>query len=93
MDAITAMRGAANKMFLPQRGEFRAGHHHFPDLPKEVDDGIWLVTFVYYDLVYIDPEEKPLQPLNNPFGPKVYAERSVKDVFGPYIFGVDFCSW
>jgi hypothetical protein len=38
---------------------------------KEVDDGIWLVTFMYYDLGYIDPEEKTLQPLHNPFGPKV----------------------
>ena len=36
---------------------------------KEVDDGIWLVTFMHYDLGYIDLEEKTLQPLNNPFGP------------------------
>ena len=38
---------------------------------KEVDDGIWLVTFMDYDLGNIDLEEKTLQPLNNPFGPKV----------------------
>jgi hypothetical protein len=38
---------------------------------KEVDDGIWLVTFMDYDLGYIDLEEKTLQPLHNPFGPKV----------------------
>ena len=38
---------------------------------KEVDDGIWLVSFMIYDLGYIDLEEKSLQPLNNPFGPKV----------------------
>jgi len=38
---------------------------------KEVDDGIWLVTFMDYDLGYIDLEEKTLQPLNNPFGPRV----------------------
>ena len=38
---------------------------------KEVDDGIWLVTFMNYDLGYIDLEEKTLQRLNNPFGPKV----------------------
>ena len=38
---------------------------------KEVHDGIWLVTFMDYDLGYIDLEEKTLQPLNNPFGPKV----------------------
>ena len=38
---------------------------------KEVDQGIWLVSFMDYDLGYIDLEEKTLQPLNNPFGPKV----------------------
>src|SRR5579863_3503050 len=38
---------------------------------KEVDDGIWLVSFMDYDLGYIDLEEKTLQPLNNPFGPRV----------------------
>lgn len=38
---------------------------------KEVDDGIWLVSFMHYDLGYVDLEEKTLQPLDNPFGPKV----------------------
>jgi transposase InsO family protein len=38
---------------------------------KEVETGIWLVSFMDYDLGYIDLEEKTLQPLNNPFGPKV----------------------
>lgn len=38
---------------------------------KEVDSGIWLVSFMEYDLGYIDLEEKTLQPLDNPFGPKV----------------------
>ncbi len=38
---------------------------------KEVDDGIWLVSFMKYDLGYIDLEEKTLQPLENPFGPNV----------------------
>jgi hypothetical protein len=36
---------------------------------KEVDDGIWLVSFMHYDLGYIDLEQKTLQPLDNPFGP------------------------
>jgi transposase InsO family protein len=52
---------------------------------KEVDDGIWLVSFMDYDLGYIDLEEKTLQPLDNPFGPRVEAmssERSVKDLSG-----------
>ena len=38
---------------------------------KEVDDGIWLVSFMKYDLGYVDLEEKTLQPLENPFGSKV----------------------
>ncbi len=38
---------------------------------KEVDEGIWLVSFMEYDLGYVDLEEKTLQPLHNPFGPKV----------------------
>jgi len=35
---------------------------------KEVDDGIWLVSFMDYDLGYIDLEQRTLQPLDNPFG-------------------------
>jgi hypothetical protein len=38
---------------------------------KEVDNGIWLVSFMEYDLGFIDLEEKTLQPLENPSGPKV----------------------
>lgn len=38
---------------------------------EEVEEGIWLVSFMEYDLGYIDLEEKTLQPLDNPFGPKV----------------------
>lgn len=38
---------------------------------KEVDEGIWLVSFMGYDLGYIDLEEKTLQPLDNPFGPRM----------------------
>ncbi len=38
---------------------------------KEVDTGIWLVSFMDYDLGYIDLEEKTLQPLNNPVGPRL----------------------
>ncbi len=37
---------------------------------KEVHDDIWLVSFMDYDLGYIDLEEKTLQPLDNPFGPR-----------------------
>jgi hypothetical protein len=38
---------------------------------KEVDEGIWLVSFMDYDLGYIDLEQKTLQPLDNPFGPRL----------------------
>ncbi len=37
---------------------------------KEVDDGIWLVSFIHYDLGYIDLEQRTLQTLDNPFGPR-----------------------
>jgi transposase InsO family protein len=38
---------------------------------KEVDDGIWLVSFMHYDLGYIDLEQRNLQTLDNPFGPRL----------------------
>jgi hypothetical protein len=38
---------------------------------KEVEEGIWLVSFMDYDLGYIDLEEKTLQVPDNPFGSKV----------------------
>ncbi len=40
---------------------------------KEVDDGIWLVSFLAYDLGYIDLEQRTLQTLDNPFGPRLSA--------------------
>ncbi len=40
---------------------------------KEVETGIWLVSFMSYDLGYIDLEERTLQPLENPFGPHAAA--------------------
>jgi hypothetical protein len=38
---------------------------------KEVDDGIWIVSFMSYDLGFIDLEQKTLQPVDNPFGPRL----------------------
>jgi putative transposase len=38
---------------------------------KEVHDDIWLVSFMEYDLGYFDLETRVLEPLDNPFGPKV----------------------
>ena len=37
----------------------------------EVDDGIWLVSFMKYDLGYSDLEQRTLQTIDNPFGTRV----------------------
>ena len=38
---------------------------------KQVTDQIWLVTFMEYDLGYFDAETCRLEPIDNPFSPKV----------------------
>src|SRR5262249_4317915 len=38
---------------------------------KQTEDRIWLVSFMDYDLGYFDDETCRLEPLANPFGPKV----------------------
>ena len=38
---------------------------------REVDEGIWLVSFMHYDLGYIDLEQKTLQTIDNPFGTRL----------------------
>ena len=38
---------------------------------KEVDDGIWLVSFMHYDLGYIDLEQKTLQTIGSPCGTRL----------------------
>lgn len=38
---------------------------------RETEDGIWLVSFMHYDLGYIDLEDCKLQTINNPFSPKL----------------------
>jgi hypothetical protein len=38
---------------------------------KEVHVDMWLVSFMDYDLGYFDLETRVLEPLENPFGPKV----------------------
>ena len=37
----------------------------------QVGDHLWLVTFMQYDLGYFDDETVRVEPLENPFGPKV----------------------
>ena len=38
---------------------------------KEIEDGIWLVTFMDYDLGFFDLETNKLEPLAYPFAPEV----------------------
>jgi putative transposase len=38
---------------------------------KQVDDHLWLVSFMHYDLGYFDDETCRLEPIANPFGAKV----------------------
>jgi len=38
---------------------------------RQVTDRIWLVSFMDYDLGYFDDETCRLEPIENPFGPKV----------------------
>ncbi|MBN8936612.1 MAG: IS481 family transposase [Rhizobiales bacterium] len=38
---------------------------------KEVDEGIWLVSFMHYDLGYIDLEQRTLQTIDSPFGTRL----------------------
>ena len=37
----------------------------------QVGERIWLVSFMQYDLGYFDDETCRLEPIENPFGPKV----------------------
>ena len=52
---------------------------------KEVEDGIWIVSFMTYDLGYIDLEQRTLQTIDNPFGTRLSPmswEQSVTYVSG-----------
>jgi putative transposase len=44
---------------------------------KQTDERIWLVSFMDYDLGYFDDETCRLEPLANPFGPKLLPMSSV----------------
>ncbi|TKD21757.1 MAG: hypothetical protein E5W98_32450 [Mesorhizobium sp.] len=37
----------------------------------EFDDGIWLLSFMHYDLGYFDLEQRTLQTIDNPFGTRL----------------------
>ena len=38
---------------------------------KEEEDNIWLVSFMQYDIGYFDLDACRVEPVENPFGPKV----------------------
>ncbi|WFU86088.1 transposase [Rhizobium sp. CC1099] len=38
---------------------------------KDVDEGIWLISFMHYDLGYIDLKQRTLQTIDNPFGTRL----------------------
>ena len=46
----------------------------------QVGERIWLVTFMQYDLGYFDDETCRLEPIDNPFGPKVLPMCSAPSV-------------
>ena len=60
-------------------------HHHLPAAENQRESGvcrtegehetvqehIWLVTFMHYDLGNFDDETCRLEPIENPFGPKL----------------------
>lgn len=43
---------------------------------KQVDEKIWLVSFMEYDLGYFDEDSCRVEPIENPFGPKVLTMSS-----------------
>jgi putative transposase len=42
---------------------------------KQVDDHVWLVSFMHYNLGYFDDETSRLEPIDNPFGATVLPMR------------------
>ena len=44
---------------------------------RQVEEKIWLVSFMNYDLGYFDEESRRFEPLDNPFGSKVLTMSSV----------------
>jgi len=58
---------------------------------KEVDEGIWLASFIHYDLGYFDLEQKALQPPDNPFGTRLSPMSYVRPV--THVSGPDKIAW
>ncbi|MEM8589191.1 MAG: hypothetical protein AAGG65_14130 [Pseudomonadota bacterium] len=47
---------------------------------KEVDDGIWLISFMHDDLGYADLQQRILQPIDTPFAARVSPMSPVQSV-------------
>jgi hypothetical protein len=54
---------------------------------NEVNDGIWRVSFMPYDLGTFDLEQRTSRPLDNPFGPRLSRLSWVRSV--TYVLGLD----
>ena len=54
---------------------------------KDVDDGIWRVSVMTYDLGSIDLEQRSLQTIDNPFDPMLSPMSQVQTV--TYVSGMD----
>ena len=52
-----------------------------------MEEHLWLVTFMHYDLGYFDDETCRLEPIENPFGPKVLPMSPEQSV--TYLSGMD----
>jgi hypothetical protein len=58
-------------LHVPQEDQYLHSHGR-PELDiEEVDDGVWLVSFMRYDLRYIDLEQRTLQTIENLFGTRL----------------------
>jgi putative transposase len=53
---------------------------------KQVSDRIWLVIFMHYDRDYFEDETCRLEPVGNPFGPKVLpmSPEYIKIIWRPH---------
>jgi hypothetical protein len=73
--SVPRSRGSRHRLWPPLPTSQPDQHLHCAGWQKlgikEVDDGIWLVSFMPYDLGYFDLEQKTLQPLDNPFGTRL----------------------
>ena len=52
-------------------GEKMAPLYRVRHFAEDRGERLWLVTFMQYDLDYFDDETCRLEPIENPFGPKV----------------------